>query len=592
MLSLLLLLGTLQAATLKVETVEGSVLVYVDGSMVGRTPIVLQLDDGRHPMEFKKEEWQVASVRYGLLVDGQTKGKMVLDWATEEVKVVWAEDIVAAREAERARIEREKQAERDALEYQRQLEEDARRAEEQARLEAEQAEARTRYMPHREVGVAAMKDGDRRTALHAFQAAKEAGDTDKRILALVKKLEGEMGSVRLRVTGAKAGVPLSISLDTEEADPFEPSGESRGRYTFDDVPTGVPIELRVSGPGYPSVLVELEPLEPGQRADAAAELKYLGNATLVLTDLPDSIRVTVTDSAAEHAPREAGELEVTAGTLEVLLDGPSGQRTLELRLADGASHSLSVKEQMPGAVILEGLPAGTTVRFVTTPEGVELPAAAPRRAPIDSVQMGVGISDPLKLDSLLPGDYELALFHPVLGGANMRFAPLPGETNTLAFLWETMSQATQVKAARQDWEARLAASKEVPKPTKLGFAAAGGTAAVAAATALMGAQYFGAKSDLGKNENQLDSALADDDGQTAWDLYADQIDLRESMRSTGTISLGGLGLTAAGAGVTVILFGKGKKLKRPVEDWDLYGLGISGGPDLPVPTPSDTSADE
>lgn len=603
MLSLMLLLGTLQAATLKVEAVDGSLLVYAEGSLLGSTPIVLDLDDGRHPLEFKREEWQTASVRYGLLVSGESKGKMLVDWETEEVRVVWAEDIQAARDAERARIEAEKQAEIDRIEFDRQMEEEALRvqqeqeqaAEDQQRIlaeEASQAEAKRRYMPHREVGVAAMKDGDRRSALNAFRAAREAGDEDKRIRALVAKLEGEMASVRLQVTGARSGVPLTITLDTAEAEPFEPSGESRGRWTFEDVPAGVPVELRVSGPGYPSVLVTLEPIDAGERADATAKLSYLGNATLVLTDLPDDVRVTVTDPAGQHSPREPGELSVTAGSITVDLDGPSGVRQLALELDDGVSHLLAVKEKMPGAVVIEGLPAGTLLRLVTAPEGVELSSEGTAQDDVDQMQSGVGISDAVKLTSLLPGDYELSLFHPVLGSASMRFEPLPGETNNLVFLWETLSKAPQVKAARQDWESRLAVSKELPKPTKLGFAAVGGTVAVAAATAVLAGQFLGARSDLGRNDIQFDNALTEDDGQTAWDLYAQQVDLRQDMRSFGGISLGGLGVTAAGAGVSVVLLKRGRELRKPVEDWDLWSLGISGAPDLPVPTPSDTPVTE
>ncbi len=601
----LLLIGALQAATLKVEAVEGSVLVYVDGSLMGRTPIVLELDDGRHPMEFKREEWQVASVRYGLLVEGQTKGKMLVDWEAEEAKVAWAEDVIAAREAERARQEAAARAEQERIAFERQLEEEARRAEqerqraaeEQARILEEQARleaAKERYMPHREVGVAAMKQGDRRSALHAFRASREAGDEDKRIIALVQKLEGEMASLQVRVSGARSGVPLTISVDTDEGEPFEPSSQSRGRYDFADVPAGVPVTVTVSGPGYPSVVVPVPPLAAGSTGKAAAALQYFGNATLVLSDLPDSIRVTVVDPAGEHSPREAGELSVTAGVVKLTLDGPTGSREIEIELADGASEALAVQAQMPGAVVLEGLPAGTELAFGSAPEGAVLSRDATERDDIERTQQGVGIAPPLRLEGLLPGEYQLNLSHPVLGRATLGFAPVPGETDSVSVVWESMSQAPQVQAARQDWERRQAASKQLPTPTKLAFAAGGGTVAAAAATALLAGNYLGNRSDLQRNEKSFDSALAEDDGQTAWDLYASQVDLRRSVRSSGVMSLGGLGITAAGAGITVVLFGKGRALRQPVEDWDLYTLPIAELPALPVPepTPADAPAGE
>jgi hypothetical protein len=604
----LLLIGALQAATLKVEAVEGSVLVYVDGSMMGRTPIVLELDDGRHPLEFKREEWQVASLRYGLLIDGQTKGKMLVDWDTEETKVVWAEDVIAAREAEKARQEAEARAEQERIEFERQMEEEARRAEQERQRAAEEQQrileeearreaAKQQYMPHREVGVAAMKEGDRRTALHAFRASREAGDDDKRIRALVTKLEGEMASLQVRVTGAKSGVPLAITVDTEEGEPFEPASESRGRYNFEDVPAAVPVTVTVSGPGYPSVVVPVAPLAAGSTGKATAQLEYFGNATLVLSDLPDSIRVTVTDPAGDHSPREAGELTVTAGVLKLSLDGPTGTRELELELADGATEALAVKAQMPGAVVLEGLPSGTELSLDAAPEGSTLSTRAAARDDVEQTQQGVDIAGPLRLDGLLPGEHQLALNHPVLGRATVGFAPVPGETDTISVMWETMSQAGQVKAARQDWEQRLAASKQLPKPTKLAFATGGGTVAVAAATALLAGSYLGSRSDLKRNEKSFDNALAEDDGQTAWDLYSSQVDLRRSARSSGVMSLGGLGITAAGAGITVVLFGKGRELRQPVEDWDLYTLPIAEVPalpvpELPVPTPADTPAGE
>ncbi len=575
MLWLLLLLGALEAATLKVEGVNESLLVYVDGHLQGRCPLVLDLGDGRYALEFKKEEWQVASVRYGLAVAGQSKGKLTVDWVRETVDVVWAEDLVAAKQAEQARLEEQRRAE------------DAARRAEQARLEAAQeqkrlaaeeaakAEAKGRYMPHREVGVAAMKEGDRRTALQAFRASREAGDDDARIKALIAKLEGEMGSVRLRITGAKSGVPLEISLDTPEGEPFEPSSQSRGRWTFVDVPIDVPIELRVSGPGYPSVVVAVDPLSSGQRADANAELAFFGQATLVLTDLPDTIRVTVTDPAASHAASQPGELRVTAGPLTIALDGPSGQREISVEVEDGSTTTFAVMEKMPGAMVLEGLPAGCSLALVEAPEGSTLSRAETDRGDVRQVQGGVGIAAPLRLEGLLPGDHELAIDHPVLGSTSLRFAPVPGETSHLAILWETMSGATAVKAAREDWERRLALSKEVPRSSKLGWIAAGGTAAVAATSALFGVQALGARSDLRSNEASYTQALANDDGESAWSLYASQVDLKRSLRSNTAFSIGGLGITAACAGVSVVLFGQGKQQRSPVEAWDLWSLDAS-----------------
>jgi hypothetical protein len=339
-------------------------------------------------------------------------------------------------------------------------------------------------------------------------------------------------------------------------------------------------------------VVEIEPLEAGQRKDATAALSYFGNATLVLTDFPGDIRVTVTDPAAEHNPQEAGELAVTAGALTIALDGPSGSRELSVELADGTSEVFAVKDKMPGAVVLEGLPAGTVIHLVEGPEGSALSSAGTARDDIREVQAGVGISAPLRLDSLLPGDHELSLVHPVLGSTTMRFAPLPGETDHRSILWETMSNATQVKAARQDWEQRHAASKQVPKATKLALATAGGTAALAAGTAVVGAMAMGTRSDLKGNDTDYTMALNSDDGEAAWSLYSDQVDLKRSLRTTGPIALGGLGITAAGAGVTVVLFGRGRAERKPVADWDLWSLPSAQVlPELPVPQPADTPAD-
>jgi hypothetical protein len=591
MLALLFLVGALHAATLRVEAANEQVYVIVDGLGQGRTPLVLDLDDGRHAFEFKKEEWQVAAVRYSVLVDGETKGKMVVDWQTEEIKVVWAEDIVRAREAEQARIAAARQAEEDA----RRAEEAARRnAEEQRRIlaeEAARAAAKERYMPHREVGVASMKEGDRRTALRAFREAVAVGDTDKRILALVQKLEGEIATVRVRVTGAKSGVPIQVTLDAEECEPFAHDSESRGRWIFEDVPAGVPLELRVSGPGYPGVMVPVPPLPAGQRKDLTAALEYFGSATLVLTDFPDNIRVTITDPAGEHSPREAGELAVTAGSIALELDGPSGVRQLELALADGDTMVFAVKDQMPGTVVLEGLPSGSEVALVDAPEGAKLSTTGTARDDQREVQDGVGIAAPLRLEGLLPGDYHVSIEHPVLGDTALRFSPLPGETSHQAILWETMSHATAVREARADWERRLALSKQVPKPTKLGWAAVGGTAALAAVSGVMGVRSLGLRADLDSNENSYNAALSDDDGQGAWDLYESQVQLQQSLRSSTGVTVGGLGLTAAGAGVSVVLLSKGRKLVKPVEDWDLWSLSATA-PSIPAAPATDAPVAE
>lgn len=577
------LVASLQAATLRIEAVNDSVMILVNGSIEGRTPLTLQLEDGRYGLEFKKEEWQVASIRYGLLVSGQTKGKMLVDWEGEEVKVVWAEDIVRAREEEAARKEAERRA---AEEAKRREEERLRAAEEQKRIAAEEAkEAAERevYMKHREVGVAAMKTGDRRTALRAFRASRAAGDDDARVRKLVAKLEGEVGTVRARVTGAKRDKEFEVVLTSSEAEPWSPDKEQSGRFVFEDVPADVPLELRVTGHGYDAAVVPIEPFGAGKRHDATAQLSWRGFATLILTDWPDTIRVRVIDTSGEHQPENPGEFEVTTGSVTLSMDGPTGARELQFELEEGTTQAVPIKEQMPGAVVIEGLPSGTTLRLDEGPEGVTLSKAGVDRDDVDKEQSGVGIADPLRLEGLLPGSYTVSIWHPVLGGAEMRFDPVPGDTTHRSLLWETLSNAPAVKAARQDWEQRLAASKQVPKATKLSLIGGGSTLAVASATTIFGIRALQARSDIDRITVSYQQALADDDGETANSLYHRLVDSQQTKRSARAITIGGLALTATGASISVALFAKGRKAKAKVEDWNLYAL--PGLPATPAPEP-------
>ncbi len=625
------LVATLQAATLKIEAANDAVLVLVDGKIQGRTPMTLQLEDGRYGLEFKKEEWQVSSVRYGLLVSGQTKGKMLVDWQGEEVKLVWAEDLErireeraaaerARRDAEQRRIEEARAAEEEARrieeegrrieeEHLRQAEEQRRIAEKEARIaeeearrfeeerlrqaeeqrriaeeEAREAAERQIYMKHREVGVAAMKRGDRRTALRAFRASRDAGDDDARITKLIAKLEGEVGTVRARVNGAKSDQDFDLVLASGEGEPYSPDSKKGSRWIFEDVPADIPLELRVAGHGYDTATVAIEPFGAGRRADVTATLAWRGHATLVLTDWPDTIRVIVEDIGGQHQPDAPGELQVTTGPVTISLDGPSGSRKLELELAEGATHAVPVKQHMPGAIVVEGLPAGSTLHLVEGPEGSALSESGVPRDEVVKEQSGVGIAGPLRLDNLLPGSYTVSVLHPILGTLNLGLDPIPGETTQESVLWETMSQAPAVKAARQDWEQRLAASKLVPKATKLSFVGGATTLAAVGVTTVFGVQALRARTDLARVTDNYDQAIADDNGESAWTLFRNQVQHRQTLRTTGTITLGGLGLSVVGTGVTVTLWAKGRKAKTKVEDWDLYAL--PGQPDTPTPAPA------
>jgi hypothetical protein len=216
--------------------------------------------------------------------------------------------------------------------------------------------------------------------------------------------------------------------------------------------------------------------------------------------------------------------------------------------------------------------------LLSGPEGAILPAAGVPREDVLREEDGVGLAGPLPLPGLLPGEYTVRVDHPALGQADLRFSPAPGDTREQVVLWQTLSGAAAVQAARLDWERRLAASKQVPKASRLALVGAGGTAVAAGVGALFGARALAARGEFEEADGQYRDALAADDDEAAWDRYAAAMERQDALRANGMVSLAGVGLTAAGAGLTVTLALKGHAAREKVEDWDLYALHAPSAP--------------
>jgi len=496
-------------------------------------------------------------------------------------------------EAERKRTE---EAERRAAaeEARRQAAEDRQLAEEQ-RLEEERARKATaekarkaKFMPFRNEGEAAMKAGDARLALRAYRKAVAAGDTDRDTAVKIRDIEAESGSVRLTVTGFETDQAATVTLDPPQGEPFEADTVYGTRYTFNDVPAGVALDLRAAGVGYEPLETTLDPIRAKRQARLAAELSWLGTATLDLADWPDDVEVTITDLGVKHQPTDQGALQVTAGRLVVALDGPSGKRQFLLTLEADATHTVSIRDELPGAVRLAGVPAGSSIGLASCPDGAKLSTTSVDRDADAQDQDGVAIAEPVLLQNLPPGAYTISVDHPILGTGRVSFQPEPGETTDASLVWESMSKAAAVRQARQDWERRHARSKKMPLATKAAIGTAGASLAVAGVTAARFAGSISDRSSLSDISDGYDQAMADGEYESAWDLFSQQTDMQDSLRSSNTFTVGGLGVTVAGLGISTTLYLRGRAKKNSVEDWDLWSLrGLSSSPEPARPPERD-----
>jgi hypothetical protein len=444
-------------------------------------------------------------------------------------------------------------------------------------------------MPFQNEGMEALKSGDSRSALRALRESRAAGDTDKRTAELIRELEANAGSVRVTITGINTDRPPSPVIVLPQGGSFEADQISRNRFTFRDVPADTALDLEVATTGYQPFELTVEPVSPRRETRLDAELTWLGTATLELTDWPEGVQVIVTDVSQRREPSEEGSLELTAGRVVVALEGSSGKRQFLLELAADASQAVAVRDELPGAVLLAGVPAGSRLRLDSSPEGARLTTSSVAKGAVASEQDGVGIAEPVLLKSLPPGAYTLAVDHPILGSGRVSFEPVPGETTDAALLWESMSQAAAVREARRDWERRKAKSERVPMEHWLALGGAGVSVAAAGVSTAMLIRSGSVRSELGDLGDSYDQALDDRDYDTAWDLFYQRTSLQNSLRSSNTVTLGGLGITVGGLGASATLYLRGRNKKRGVESWDLWSLtDLERSPEparLPSPAP-------
>jgi hypothetical protein len=429
-----------------------------------------------------------------------------------------------------------------------------------------------------------MKEGDVHAAIAEFRAARDAGDRDERIAKLIEKIERDTCTVELTLAGVSPSAAPELVLVPPEGKPFGPAGTNKGAFRFTDVPAGVPLTLQASGPGYGKVEVPVAPVGAKKTGKVSAELPWRGLATLSLQGFLPDLKVQVTDAMGTRNPTATGALKVTAGSVKLVLDGPTGRRVLALELAENAIETISLKEQLPGAVRVVGLPAGTRLDMVLGPPGAAVPGRASSRDLVTQDQAGIPIGEDLVFEGLPPGEYKFSVEHPVLGKGELRFRPTPGGTSDASMLWESLSRANAVREARVDWEQRLAESKKLPLATKLAMGGGGATLALAGAATALGIRAAAQHGTLNDTTTAYETALAEDRAEEAWDLFATWAEQRQDLRGARVLAFSSMGLAAAAGGASVTFFFRGRAQRTHVEDWDFWHLYAPGVPE-PEPDP-------
>jgi hypothetical protein len=147
-----------------------------------------------------------------------------------------------------------------------------------------------------------------------------------------------------------------------------------------------------------------------------------------------------------------------------------------------------------------------------------------------------------------------------------------------------------VKAAREDWERRLAESKEMPLATKLALGGGAATAVFAGTAALFAVRTAVVGADLDETTAAYEAALDEQRAEEASDLFAVQVDQIHTRRSAVGLTLGSVGLTAAGAGASITFWLKGRADRPRVEAWDFWNLDLPGAREVPPAAPDERPA--
>ena len=271
----------------------------------------------------------------------------------------------------------------------------------------------------------------------------------------------------------------------------------------------------------------------------------------------------------ERTLEPGAALEVTAGVVDVEVSNGHGTSEVPVAVESRSVVSFDPVAWMPSEMTLIGVPAGSRVELrIRGFEGSEIHRELELPVGVGELdrEAGVRVPTPQRVKSLVGGQGEITVQHPVLGEGRARLVLEPGAVNATTFNWRTLPGTALARSSFEQWQQQVRAEQvraaTRPLPAAL-VAMAGG--AVAGVLAGLGGEAAGQAAVLGQayEESLATAPVTELSGRyAAW--KAQEL---ESERLLAGAAISG-GVAAVGGSITIVLAATGKKPPR-VEEWRL-----------------------
>ena len=433
--------------------------------------------------------------------------------------------------------------------------------------------------PHLAEGFRLMGDAERcagrnREAVLAYRRYVEFGGNDPTVLQLTNDLAGTLGTLSVVVdTGSDKVVPfVQLNLPGEEA--MDARMEGGGRFVFRDLPVATKASLFVAGRGLDPLTQPVAPLGSGENLEMKVSPRYIGLATIELSDHDPKLCNTLLMTPEGSTPISPGQRRsVTAGKVTAVVSNVQGDVEVALEAPVDSTLGFDPLPWLPAGLTVVDVPAGSDLRVFVEGKGgamveqtMTLPAG---RGDVDEIT-GVRLAPPTQVPSLLGGVGGVFVTHPRLGEGSVNVALQAGSPNATTFQWRGMKGVGSVEAEYQVWQqgrARLQKRNGASIGVGLGILAA----SAAASGVFWGLAVKRGRDGDGYRQDAIDAQDACAD-PTACSELNNAVALREAAYADETrfVIIGSVtaGTAVLGGVLTGVFGAAGRKAVVDHGDWD------------------------
>ena len=425
-------------------------------------------------------------------------------------------------------------------------------------------------------GAAASCASDYRRAVLAYRRYRDLGGQDPQVTEVVNSLLGNLATVDVVVTLAEgSGEPvLWLDLAGERVEPAPVDD----RLRFADLTIGLPLTLTVAGRGLSTETLAIEPLTPEELRALEVAPTWIGLGAVRLVDYaPEGLEVTLRTPAGQLTAAPGGSFEVTAGAVVAVVTTDKGSLEQQLQVGDGETVDLDPTSDLPAALTVVDLPAGSQVRLFVEGDGGDRDQTVPVPFEVGSLDpdTGLRLAPPRRFSSLPGGTGTLFVEHAVLGSGRTPIALMSGESNAITFAWKAMEGLPGLRARYKDWQARRAIAESGRRHTA-GLGAASAVLAVVGGGLLAGGAIAGGQAEtlrLDLAERFNSDRCADDAGGVLQACRDDQQDVASGQQARDGLAIAGsitMGVGVIGFGVTIAMGATTRAAVVEVGDWEPF----------------------